>query len=63
MYVADRQVPTAVVQAPSELADAALWVYGVAYEELQRQVSLESKDRGDLLGAMWEHCFNLVELR
>ena len=52
-----------MVQAPSELADAALWVYGVAFEELQRQVSLESKDRGDLLGAMWEHCFNLVELR
>lgn len=52
-----------LLQAPSELADAALWVYGVAFEELQRQVATESKDRGDLLSAMWEHCFNLVELR
>ena len=56
-------VQSVAVQAPLELADAALWMYGVAFEELQRQVATESKDRADLLSTMWEHVFNLVELR
>lgn len=51
------------LQPPAELADAALCVYGVAFEELQRQVATESRDRAELLSAMWGHCFSLVELR
>jgi hypothetical protein len=49
--------------AAAELADAALWVYGMAFEELQRQVATECGDRGALLGGMWQHVFSLVELR
>ncbi|KAL4458548.1 hypothetical protein ABPG75_013413 [Micractinium tetrahymenae] len=49
--------------AAAQLADAALWVYGMAFEELQRQVGTECSDRGALLGGMWQHVFNLVELR
>lgn len=50
-------------QSASDLADAALWVFGLAFEELQRQVATECADRGTLLGGMWQHAFNLVELR
>lgn len=47
----------------SQLADAALWVYGMAFEELQRQVGTECGDRGALLAGVWQHVFSLVELR
>ena len=50
-------------QSAADLADAALWVYGLAFEELQRQVGTECGDRGTLLGGMWQHTFSLVELR
>ena len=50
-------------QGAADLADAALWVYGLAFEELQRQVGTECGDRGTLLGGMWQHTFSLVELR
>ena len=50
-------------QSATDLADAALWVYGLAFEELQRQVGTECGDRGTLLGGMWQHTFSLVELR
>ena len=54
---------SAVERSPRELADAALWLYSVGFEELQRQVGAECSDRAVLLGALWEHCFALVELR
>lgn len=47
----------------ADLADAALWLYGMAFEELQRQIATECGERGLLLGAMWRHAFHLVELR
>ncbi|PRW59673.1 early endosome antigen 1 isoform X2 [Chlorella sorokiniana] len=50
-------------QSAADLADAALWVYGLAFEELQRQVGTECGERGTLLGGMWQHTFSLVELR
>ena len=50
-------------QGAADLADAALWCYGMAFEELQRQVGTECGDRGALLGGMWQHVFSLVELR
>ena len=45
---------------PGKLADTALYVYGAAFGELQKQVAAESSDRAELLGALWTHCFNLV---
>lgn len=51
---------TAPSKSPAELADAALFVYGAAFGELQKQVAAECSDRGELLGALWSHCFNLV---
>lgn len=50
-------------QAAGDLADAALWVFGLAFEELQRQVGAECGDRGALLGGLWHHATGLVELR
>ncbi|KAK9811708.1 hypothetical protein WJX72_008766 [[Myrmecia] bisecta] len=50
-------------QAMVELADAALWLYGVAFEELRRHIAVECRDRAELLSCMWDHCFSLVELR
>lgn len=49
--------------ATAQLADAALWLYGMAFGELQRQVGTECPDRGGLLGGMWQHVLSLVELR
>ena len=49
--------------AAVELADAALWAYGLAFEELQRQLAADGGDRAALLGAMWQHVLSLVELR
>ena len=46
-----------------EMSDAALWLYGIAFGELQRHVATECRERGELLGCMWDHCCSLVELR
>eukprot|EP00891_Asterochloris_glomerata_P005883 jgi/Astpho2/5883/Aster-x1332 len=48
---------------PMEMSDAALWLYGIAFGELQRHVATECRERGELLGCMWDHCCSLVELR
>lgn len=41
------------VQAAGDMADGALWLYHLAFEELQRSVTTECRERGDLLGACW----------
>lgn len=56
--------PNTVTQgSPEVLSDAALWVYTVAFEELRRQVHLQCKEKGELMQLLWQHFFNLVELR
>ena len=47
----------------NDLTNAAIWVYGIAFDELRRQIATESKDRAELLAATWDHFFSLVELR
>ncbi|KAG2495568.1 hypothetical protein HYH03_006168 [Edaphochlamys debaryana] len=47
----------------AELADAALYVVGVALEELRRQVAAECKERGDVLGSLVEQQAGLLALR
>lgn len=47
----------------ADVAHAALWVLGSAFEVLQRQVAAECGERGALLGALWQHAGNLAELR
>lgn len=44
------------LQGAVEMADAALWLYGVAFEELRRQVAGECRERGELLAACWCAC-------
>jgi hypothetical protein len=45
------------------LANGALWVYNIAFEEFRRALATESRDRAELLAAMWDHCFALVQVR
>lgn len=45
------------------LANGALWVYSIAFDEFRRALAIESKDRAELLAAMWDHCFALVQAR
>ena len=45
------------------VSDAVLFVYSVAAEELQRQVGIECRERGELFGLLWGQFFTLVELR
>ena len=45
------------------MADAALWLYGIAFEELQRHIGVECRERAQVLGCLWDHCCCLTELR
>ena len=45
------------------MADAALWLYGVAFEELQRHIAVECRERAQVLACLWEHSSCLTELR
>ena len=44
------------------MANGALWVYSVAFDEFRRALATESKDRAEVLAAMWDHCFTLVQV-
>ena len=46
-----------------EMANALLWLYGVAFEELRRAIACDCKERAELLGFMWNHGFRLLEMR
>ena len=46
-----------------EMADAALWLYGIAFEEVQRHIAVECRERAQVLGCLWDHCCCLTELR
>lgn len=50
-------------QVQVEMADAALWLYGIAFEELQRHIAVECRERAQVLGCLWDHCCCLTELR
>lgn len=60
---AQDQVLHAGAKGVEEVADATLFLYSVAVEELQRQVGTECRERGALLGALWSQFFSVVELR
>lgn len=45
------------------MAEAALWIYKTAFQELNRQISTECKDRAELLTALWDHCSAITQLR
>jgi hypothetical protein len=40
-------------QGAVDMADGALWLYQLAFEELRRQVAGECRERGELLAACW----------
>lgn len=40
-------------QAGADMADGALWLYHLAFQELQRSIATECWQRGELLGACW----------
>lgn len=44
------------------LANGALWVYSIAFDEFRRALATESRDRAEILAAMWDHCFALVQV-
>lgn len=48
---------------PEAAADAAMWVYTVAFEELKRQVQMQCREKAEMLQLLWGHFFTLVELR
>ena len=50
-------------QVQVEMADAALWLYGIAFEEVQRHIAVECRERAQVLGCLWNHCCCLTELR
>lgn len=37
-------------------------MYSVAFDEFRRALATESKDRAEILAAMWDHCFTLVQV-
>ncbi|KAK3269411.1 hypothetical protein CYMTET_22145 [Cymbomonas tetramitiformis] len=45
-----------------QLSHSALWLYQVAYQELQKQVSLHCQERASLMGKLWESLHVLTEL-
>ncbi|GLI60595.1 hypothetical protein VaNZ11_002742 [Volvox africanus] len=55
--------PGLMAQHATELADASLYVVGVAMEELRRQVAAECRERGELLGQLVDQQAALVALR
>jgi len=50
-------------QAQVDMADAALWLYGIAFEELQRHIAVECREHAQVLACLWEHSSCLTELR
>ena len=50
-------------QAQVDMADAALWLYGIAFQELQRHIAVECRERAQVLACLWEHSTCLTELR
>ena len=50
-------------QTIEEIADAALWIYRTAFEEIARQVHCLCKVKADLLKRIWDQFFWLMELR
>ncbi len=50
-------------QAQVDMADAALWLYGIAFEELQRHIAVECRERAQVLACLWEHSTCLTEVR
>ena len=46
-----------------DVADAALWIYRTAFEEITRQVNCLCKIKADLLKRIWDQFFWLLELR
>ncbi|QDZ23618.1 hypothetical protein HOP50_11g61580 [Chloropicon primus] len=46
-----------------DIADAALWIYRTAFEEIARQVHCLCKVKSDLLKRIWDQFFWLLELR
>jgi hypothetical protein len=56
-------VPAAAAQEGATLASTALAVYGAAFDELRGALAVESRDRAELLHALWSHFFSLLELR
>ena len=46
-----------------DVADATLWVYRTAFEEILRQVKCLCKVKADLLNRIWDHFFWMLELR
>ena len=43
----------AAAQDGAAMADGALWLYHLAFQELQRSIASECRQRGELLGACW----------
>lgn len=41
------------VQAGADMADGALWLYHLAFQELQRSIASDCRQRGELLSACW----------
>ena len=50
-------------QSIEDVADAALWIYRTAFEEIARQVHCLCKVKADLLKRIWDQFFWLLELR
>lgn len=44
------------VQAGADMADGALWLYHLAFQELQRSIASDCRQRGELLSACWWLC-------
>ncbi|GAX78644.1 hypothetical protein CEUSTIGMA_g6082.t1 [Chlamydomonas eustigma] len=51
------------VPSSMDLADGMLHVYKVAFQEIQKQVMTECRERGELLGLIWDHVWIVCELR
>lgn len=59
----DARLCCAHLQAQVEMADAALWLYGIAFEEVKRHIGVECRERSQVLACLWDHCCCLTELR
>ncbi|GMH45918.1 hypothetical protein BSKO_13881 [Bryopsis sp. KO-2023] len=46
-----------------DLANAAVWIYKMAFQELSRQIATECQDRAELLSYLWDQFFTLAELK
>lgn len=50
-------------EGAEDMAEAALWIYGTAFQELNRQISTECKDRAELLTALWDHFSVITQIK